>query len=236
MHQSVFDAFVRFSAPLEGLTHNPYLDVKGLLTVGLGCLIDPPETAASLPWTFADGSPAPTAEVLAQLRSLKFQQGLKNYRYDSPVVLKATTIRLTDAGVLDVASRRMLANEAFIAKALPGYATWPADAQLFAHSMAWAIGAGWPSIFGNCARMLKSDPPQFLIAATGSPTAHPDDASAPSDISTHNNAGIVPRNAQNRLLLSNAQLVIDHGLPRDVLYWPSSPLLVSDPPTGPSNS
>lgn len=236
MRQSVFDAFVRFSQPLEGLTHNPYLDVKGLLTVGLGCLIDPPETAASLPWTFADGSGVPAAEVLAQLRALKSQQGLKSYRFDSPAVLNATTIRITDAGVLDVASKRMLANEALFAKAFPGYGAWPADAQLFAHSMAWAIGAGWPSIFGNCSRLLKSEPPQFLLAATGSPTAHPGDASAPSDISAHNNAGIVPRNAQNRLLLSNAQIVIDRGLPRDVLYWPSTPLLVSEPPTGSANS
>jgi hypothetical protein len=232
MHQSVFDAFVRFSAPLEGLTHNPYLDVKGLLTVGLGCLIDPPESAANLPWVFADGSPAPAAEVLAQLRALKAQQGLKTYRSDSPSVLRATTIRLTDSGVLDVASKRTLANEAFYVKAFPSYPTWPADAQLFAHSMGWAIGAGWPSIFGNCSRLLKSDPPQFLLAATGRPDARPDEASAPCDISTHNNAGIVPRNAQNRLLLSNAQLVIDRRLPRDVLYWPSTPLLADDPTAG----
>lgn len=229
MRQSVYDAFVRFSAPLEGLTHNPYLDVKGLLTVGLGCLIDPPETAASLPWVFADGSSAPAAEVLAQLRSLKARQVLKNYRFDSLAVLSATTIRLTDAGVLDLASKRMLANEDFYVKAFPGYQTWPADAQLFAHSMGWAVGAGWPSIFGNCSRLLRSDPPQFLLAATSRPDARPEDASAPCDISTHNNAGIVPRNAQNRLLLSNAQLVIDRGLPRDVLYWPSTPLLADEP-------
>lgn len=232
MHQSVFDAFVRFSAPLEGLTHNPYLDVKGLLTVGLGCLIDPPETAAGLPWVFADGSPVPAAEVLAQLRALKAQQGLKNYRFDSPAVLNATTIRLTDAGVLDVASKRMLANEVYLRKAFQEWDSWPADAQMFASSLAWAVGAGWPAIFINCARLLKSDPPQFLLAATGSPTAHPDDASAPSDISTRGNMGIVPRNAQNRLLLSNAQLVIDRGLPRDVLYWPSTPLLADESPSG----
>lgn len=229
MRQSVFDAFVRFSSPLEGVTHNPYLDVKGLLTVAIGCLIDPPENATHLPWVFADGSPAPAAEVLAQLRSLKAQQGLKNYRFDAPNVLAATTIRLTDAGVLDVVNARLLAGEPLMRKAFPAWDEWPADAQLFACSMGWAIGFGWPAIFGNCSRLLKSDPPQFALCAVGAPNAKASDASAPCDISTTNNAGIVPRNAQNRLLLTNAQVVIDQALPRDVLYWPSSPLVPDAP-------
>jgi len=50
MDPSFIDTFVlKFSPPLEGCTRSPYLDVKGLLTVGIGCLIDPPTTAADLP-------------------------------------------------------------------------------------------------------------------------------------------------------------------------------------------
>lgn len=215
MHPSVIDAFpLKFSAPLEGCTRSPYLDVKGLLTVGIGCLIDPPETALTLPWEI-DGQPAPVAEVLAQLRALKAQQGLARYAWNTPAVLGATTMRLTDAGVMDLATTRLLAGEPLMRKAFPAWDSWPADAQLYACSMGWAIGFGWPAIFGNCAHLLQQTPAGFLLAAEG-----------PSDIRTDGNPGIVPRNAQNRLCLSNAQLVQDRGLDPSTLYWPSTPLLL----------
>lgn len=231
MHQSVLDAFVRFSSPLEGVEKNPYLDVKGLLTVGIGCLIDPPSTAAGLPWVFADGSPAPPAEVLAQLRSLKAQPALSHYSAQSATVRNATTIRLTDAGMIDLVSQRLRADEIWLRKYFPKWDTWPADAQLCACSIAWAVGAGWPTEFGNCARLLNHDPPQFIEAIVHAPDAnHPGQFQASAvDISTKGNPGIVPRNAQNELALSNAALVLQQGLPIDVLYWPSTPLRDTDP-------
>lgn len=226
MHQSVIDAFpLRFSAPLEGYTHNAYLDVKGLLTVGIGCLIDPIVTALPLPWVMPDGSVAPASVIEDQLHSLKNQQGLKNYAAGSKPVLDATTIRLTDDGVAKLALSRLLAGEPLMRKVFPAWDTWPADAQLFACSMGWAVGFGWPHIFGNCTRLLQQATPSFLMAAVGSPSAHANEASAPCDIRTEGNPGIVPRNTQNRLLLSNAQVVRDQGFPIENLYWPSTPLL-----------
>jgi hypothetical protein len=230
VYQSVADAFpLRFSATLEGYTHNAYLDVKGLVTVGIGCLIDPVVMALSLPWVKPDGTPAPASLIESELESLKAQQGLKNYPAGSKQVLGATTIRLTDDGVASLCRSRMLANEVFLRRAFTQYDVWPADAQMFAHSMAWAIGAGWPGIFGHCTQLLRQTPPQFGLCAVGSAGARPEDASAPCDISTEGNAGIIPRNAQNRLMLVNAQLVQDRGLPTDVLYWPSSPIRDTEP-------
>jgi hypothetical protein len=225
MHQSVLDNFFRFTVPLEGKTNNAYLDVKGLLTVGIGCMIDPPVTALPLPWVMPDGSVAPASVIEAQLTSLKAQTGLEHYPANSPSVLAATTIRLTDDGVMQLANQRLLAGEPLMRKTFPAWDTWPADAQLFACSMGWAIGFGWPHIFSNCAALLQRTVPGFLLAATGSPSAHANEASAPCDIRTEGNPGIVPRNAQNRLLLSNAQVVRDEGLDPDILYWPSSPLI-----------
>lgn len=72
--------------------------------------------------------------------------------------------------------------------------------------------------------MLDSSPPRFALAAEGSPTAHPSEASAPCDIRTDENPGVIPRNTQNRLLLTNAQVVFDRGLDPSVLHWPGSPL------------
>lgn len=225
LHPSVLEQFVVFTKPLEGLVKNPYLDVKGLLTVGLGCLIDPPESALALGWVFLDGSPAPRAEVLAQLRSLKSQQGLKNYPALSSTVQGATRIRLTDDGVSELARARLAAAVAWLIKYFPKFASWPADAQLCACSMAWAVGAGWPPIFGHAEHSLQASPPRFLEAIIHAPDPlHPGlFLPAEIDISTKGNPGIVPRNAQNELLLSNAQIVQDNELDITVLHWPKSP-------------
>ena len=50
MKQSVRDAFVDFTAALEGVVPWMYLDVKGLVTVAIGNLIDPVAAALSLPF------------------------------------------------------------------------------------------------------------------------------------------------------------------------------------------
>jgi len=215
MHQSVIDAFVAFSEPLEGKVRSLYADVKGLLTVGIGCLCDPVQSAIALPWVNPDGTPTSANDIATQWRAVKADAArLSKLHYS--YAAKLTTMRLTDAGVIALAKQRLLANEIFLRKAFPKWDTWPADAQLFACSMAWAVGAGWPVIFGNCRRLLNNSPADFALCASGD--------SPPCAIKTDGNPGIVPRNAQNRLLLSSAQLVQDRGLPIEVLQWPSSPV------------
>lgn len=223
-HQSVLDKFVEFSAPLEGETHNPYLDVKGLLTVGIGCLIEG-SMGYDLPWMIA-GASAPRAEVIAQLKSLKSQQGLSHYAFNSKAVMGATSIRLTDAGILELCEARLRLIEPGALQAFPKFAQWPADAQLFWASLCWAEGSGAAHINPNLARLLAHDPPQFLLSAVRAPDpTHPGMfLPAADEISAKNNPGIIPRNAQNSLCLTNAQLVWDARLPVDVLHWPKSPL------------
>ncbi|WP_406429963.1 hypothetical protein, partial [Streptomyces sp. NBC_00631] len=40
MHQSVRDAFIPFNAPLEGRVQFMYLDIKSLVSTGVGNLLD----------------------------------------------------------------------------------------------------------------------------------------------------------------------------------------------------
>lgn len=220
---SVLAHFGQFSVPLEGETHNPYLDIKGLLTVGIGCLIEG-SMGYDLPWLI-NGQPAPRATVIAQLQSLKAQQGLSRLAYNQPAVLAATTIRLDEAGILQLADSRLEQDWALLAATFPAIDSWPADAQLFAASIAWAEGGGWPKENPNLTHLLLASPPGFLLAMMHAPDGHGGFLAACSDISAKNNPGIVPRNAQNALALSNAQLVQERGLDPSVLYWPSSPLL-----------
>jgi len=225
MHQSVLDKFVAFSTPLEGDILAPYLDSKGLPTVGIGCLIKPVERFGGLGWLI-DGVPCAPAEAVRQLRALEARQELAKYSALGPQQQGATTIRLTPPLVLALCQRRLAEADAQMLRYFPAYASWPADAQLFAMSVAWAVGDGWPAIFKNCTRLLNQSPPAWALAILHAPTpGHPgmyDPAAA--DISTAGNPGIVPRNLQNELCLSNAAVVAAHGLDPSVLHWPKSPL------------
>jgi hypothetical protein len=233
---SVIAKYVQFSTPLEGDFCSPYPDNRNLITIGIGCLLDttrgdgPPSfgLARGLPWVLPDCSTPTDAEVVRQLTALK-ALNLRNYAASSHAVTSATTIRLTQAGVLALATTRVNQDWTYLASRFPAIGTWPADAQLFALSISWAEGPAWDVGNPNLARVLRLAPPDFLSAIMHAPdTAHPGQyLAAAADISTKGNPGIVPRNAQNELALSNAQVVLDQKLPIDVLYWPRSPLEVA---------
>lgn len=213
MHQSVLDHFREFSVRFEGLVHWPYLDVKGLVTVGIGCLIDPVSAAFALPWVLEDtGHAAPRDQILADWSDLKAQQRLSklHYNYARPV----TRIRLTDEGVDAVVHSKLLANEALLKKSYPAWDTWPADAQLCACSMAWSVGAGFPGIFKNFTNFANQ--------------GDWDNAARCAAINDEGNAGIIPRNAANQVCLHNAKTVAARQLDHGVLYWPGNPDHVGD--------
>jgi hypothetical protein len=216
-----------FTSPLEGgAIYWMYQDVKHLITTGRGNLIDgspalsPWLPALALPWHLPDSSPAPRAQVIAEWQALKAQPGLAGYSAYSKTVQNATTVRLTEEDVDDLVMRRMLENEAVIKHYFSEWDNWCADAQLAGMSTAWAVGAGWPGIFKNCTRSLIAKRFHEVtirpIGADGKPQP------AECDISTTGNAGVVPRNAQNRLCFNNAQIVQDFNLDPDTLYWPNA--------------
>lgn len=214
MHQSVIGRFREFSVRFEGLVYWPYLDIKGLVTVGIGNLIDPVSSALELPWVLEGSSePATPEQVIADWNALKHEQRLSklHYNYARPL----TKIRLTDDGVDTLVKRKLLANEAYMRKLLPSWDTWPADAQLFASSMAWAVGPGWVGIFKNCTA--------FLLAGDW------DNAAKCAAIKTEGNPGLVPRNAANQVCLHNAKTVAGRQLDPSVLYWPGHPDPIGDP-------
>jgi hypothetical protein len=62
--------FRGYSEKLEGRTRNPYADVKGLVTVSVGCLIDPIELALRLDWRIGDRA-ATQAEVRDDWEAIK---------------------------------------------------------------------------------------------------------------------------------------------------------------------
>jgi GH24 family phage-related lysozyme (muramidase) len=204
LHPAVKAAWHRFSEPLEGRVHWMYLDILGLVTTGVGNLIDPSSEAVKLPWTI-NGHPASPEAIRADWDALKARQDLKrlHYKYAAPV----TKCRLSDEAIDGLVLAKLEINAAFMQKNyFPDFATWPADAQLAASSMAWACGPGFPATFKNFARFANVQDWAGCKASCA--------------IKTEGNPGVVPRNKANVLCFENAAEVASNGWPVEELHWP----------------
>ena len=180
---SVLAIWHEFSTPLEGRVYWPYLDVRGLVTVGVGNLIDPLGAALGLPWTLTgSGQPASRERIIADWRALKAQPQLAklHYKYAANV----TRIRLTDEAIDNLVASRLQANAADLTRQFKDFPEWPADAQLASLSMAWAVGSGYPKKFPSWS---KSAAKQDWLGCK-----------AECDIRSVGNPGVIPRNKLNR--------------------------------------
>lgn len=173
----------------EGVIRWMYLDIKGLVTCGIGCLIDPMDAALPLPWLRkADGKPASQAEIMAEWQHMKAQTSLSHRGADEAG--RVATLVLSDAMVDAIAQRKLESNHETLRRRFPDLNDWPTDAQVAIHLMAWAMGPGfprtWPRFSSACDRR------DWIGAA------------AEAHIPDTGNAGLVPRNAEVRRLLLSA--------------------------------
>jgi GH24 family phage-related lysozyme (muramidase) len=223
MRPIVAARFLDFTRPLEGLVEHMYVDVKGLVTIGFGNLIDPISYALALPFVKkVGGARATPAEITAEWNLIKdadnkLQLKTKGYTACAPL----TALKLTQEAILDLCGQRLRANEWELKKIreFQKLDEWPADAQLALHSMAWAMGpafaAGgqWPRFRAACGKM------DFMAAADN------------CRIGEAGNPGVVPRNLANKRLFWNAYLVLTGAAvwySRDILYYPLQ--LMYEPP------
>lgn len=206
MHQGVLNAWHAFSTPLEGRVASMYLDIKGLVTCAVGCLIDPVAAALELPWKRdSDGAPATPGVVRDAWELLKSHQ---EYAHRSAASARELTgLHLDDADIDALVARKLADNAAFVTLThFPAFAEYPADAQLALMSMAWAVGPGFPQKFPAFSRcVLAGD----WLGARDNCT-----------IREAGNPGVVPRNAANRVCFSNAEIVERCELDPEELHWP----------------
>lgn len=180
---SVRDGWYTFTARFEGRVEWPYLDVKGLATVGLGCLVEPESTFAALPWLFADGTVAKPAEVAYGWQALKALPPGRVAETYAPY----TGLHLADEAVEQLALERLAADVALLEEYFGDLSRFPAPVQKVLCSMSWALGAGFPPHW-----------PKFTAAIeAGDWTTAADECA----ISTVGNPGVAPRNSANRALL-----------------------------------
>jgi len=211
MYPSVRAAFRAFNEPFEGVVPWMYLDVKGLVTVGVGNLIDPLGLAVQLPFRLrANPVVAASAEQIAEeWRRIKSSPELAKagYRASEPL----TQLMLDDAGIDALIAQRLAGNEAILNKypSFREFDSWPADAQLGLLSMAWALGPGGPAAF-----------PHFAAACGNQDFTG---AAANCAINENGNPGVAPRNRANRTLFRNAAAVLTGGNSYDpaALHFPA---------------
>jgi GH24 family phage-related lysozyme (muramidase) len=219
MQESVKARFRGFNEPFEGMVPFMYLDVKGLVTVGVGNLIDPLELALELAFQWKDklgvanpGQAATEQEITDEWTRLKNNTALaqKGHRACEPL----TDLEINNDVLDGLIARRLAGNESFLKRQKPylNFDNWPADAQLGLLSMAWAMGPGGPPNFRRfSAACEKMD---FIGAA------------AECKMSEVGNPGLAPRNRANKMLFENAAVVLAGEsagtFQRAILYYPQA--------------
>jgi GH24 family phage-related lysozyme (muramidase) len=161
MHPSVREAFPIITAPHEGDIPHLYRDSLGLVTVGMGRLVDsgngPTQEALRYPFKTRGGMWASEAVIAAEFAKIK--AGPKG----APAAAKIATLFLDQIDRDTILYRTLDAFEQTIIGIFPEWATWPADGQLALLSMAWNVGPAfdteWPTLTENLRRQ------NFLYAA-----------------------------------------------------------------------
>jgi len=206
MYPSIRAAFLSFSTRFEGCVPYMYLDIRGLVTIGVGNLIDPVDLA--LPFVHkADLAVATQDEIRVDWQTVKGRQELATAH---DYLQQFDALKLTDESIDQLVLAKLDSNEATLSNT-PEFAdldNWPADAKLGLFSMAWAAGPGFSRVFPRFRAAFAAK--DWNTAATES---HMDDTYNP---------GLRPCNAANRILFSNVAQVIQQSLDFSVLQYPKN--------------
>lgn len=214
MRSSVRLAFVAFTSRFEGVVPFMYLDVKGLVTVAIGNLIDSPGAAMALPFLHADGGRASMQEIGDEWHTVK---GHVELAPRGGLAFRGVTHLHLDAdGIAFVVSSRLTMNAAYLYHRFPSFEDWPADAQLGILSMAWACGPAF--------HFPRFEAAVFARAwAAASVECHMNDAGNP---------GLRPRNLADAVCFMNAAAVDATGGDPEELHYPTQlPIVTPAPPS-----
>lgn len=206
MRPAALAGFLPLTEDIEGKLDYLYLDVKGLVSTGIGNLADPIELAYAMPWRDMNGELAERDAVSRAWHAVKARQDLS--QRGGGAFRGLTDVHLDEDGLRTIVDRRRAQNEAILLERFPAFGSWPADAQLALHSIAWAVGPHFS--FPHLEAAVSKAYPDFGTA------------SVESHMSEVGNPGVAPRNVADAILFSNAQIVLDAGLDPARLYYPQA--------------
>lgn len=186
IRNDVRSTWASWSAGFEGRTPTMYQDVKGLVTTGVGNLIDPIALAKALPWLKPDGTAATQDEVVTEWNRVKaMSPGLYWTKYQSP-----DGLHLSDATIDALVLRQLDQNAVVLQRFFPDFANYPEGVQRAILSIAWAVGAGFPPKW-----------PKFTAAVKARDWTT---AAQEGTLSTAGNPGVAKRNEANKAALLSA--------------------------------
>jgi GH24 family phage-related lysozyme (muramidase) len=198
--------WIRFTEDLEGGVPWLYADIRNLLTIAYGNLVDPMSAALALPFVRPDGSLATTAEITTKWLTVK---GDPNAATRGHLYARGlTNLRLTPQAMTDLALGKLDDNNRILRTRLPDWDSYPACAQMALHSLAWACGPGFH--FPKLVSAVKARDWDAASVHIQMREVTPEGIV---------NAGLRPRNARNRILMLNAARVDAFHLDADLLNW-----------------
>lgn len=184
---AVLSQFLNFTQRFEGLTTWMYLDCRGLVTIGYGCLIDPyvPHT---LDFRAKDGNPVTDGDVAREWTAVKGM--ITKAPLGGMIFRDLTNLRATLQSVNGLALSRLSEMTGVLVTYFPGLVTWPQRCQLALVSMAWACGPNFSTTW-----------PRFTAAANKQDWAT---CAVECHMDTSKNAPLIARDNANRDLFLNA--------------------------------
>lgn len=208
-----------------------YLDEKGYVTTGTGNLIDPESSAQGLGWINTDGSLASPDQVQAAWTAVDAlrsdPKGKKQTSgpatrggYDA-AFKNAASIRLPKAAIDKLVLKTVATNNAYFVKKYPNFGILPADAQLAMHSLAWAWGPGFATVWDKLGLGALGQAFNAAIGANDFTKA----SAIVAQASKHEesiNPGIRPRDIGTEQMFANAAHVVATSGDASTLFYPQS--------------
>jgi len=198
---SVIAAWKQWNVKNEGWTTFPYADSLGLITFGMGNLINSPTAMAQYDWRNPDGTKTSYQDIVNAWHAVKnAYPGVQSVNCAS-----LTKIRVSDAEIQRAVDMAIVSAETELLKSFPGLLDMPADEQASILSKAWAMGDAFVTVHGfvNFQKLVNAGQYQDAIVA-----------------GVYKGAGTQGRQAQEKIAQQNAQIVRDQNLDPDILYWP----------------
>jgi hypothetical protein len=187
LSRSALDRFAEYTAKFEGAVPHFYLDVKGKVTIGYGCLVDTEQSCFCLTMFDPAGNQANIKAILIDWRQIKLASFLAFEGYKAAA--KIATLRMNGDEMVRLMQDRIghTAHQLFLQ--FPAWPTFPENLKLACCLLAWAVGSDLQHTF-----------PRFSHAVI---TGNVPSMIAEGQLRTTRNPGLIPRNkAVNELLTS----------------------------------
>jgi len=206
---SALSLFFPLTKKLEGYVPWMYPDIKGLVTTGMGNLIDSVGAAQALPWRHGtDGPLATQAEIAAAWHAVKnsdpekWKLGGGNVYWQN-----LTDLRLDDDGIQQLVQSKVDSMIATTEQRYPMSPSWPAPAQLAVLLMDWAMGENFH--YPKFQELMNAIVPDFKGASEEAYI--PDNPQKSMNYPPTSNPGLRPRNVAIKLLLEMADRMQTNG-------------------------